>query len=69
MSKFDACLAFTLSWEGGYVNNPADPGGETKYGISKRAYPKLDIANLTLEQARDIYYRDYYRAGADMSGR
>lgn len=66
MSKFDACLAFTLSWEGGYVNNPADPGGETKYGISKRAYPKLDIANLTLEQARDIYYRDYYLpSGAD----
>ena len=29
--------------EGGYVNHPRDPGGETKYGITKRTYPDLDI--------------------------
>lgn len=46
--------------EGGYVNHPQDPGGETKYGISKRAYPELDIKNLSIERARDIYARDYY---------
>lgn len=46
--------------EGGYVNNPNDKGGETKYGISKKQYPHVDIPNLTLEQARDIYYKDYW---------
>lgn len=46
--------------EGGYVHDPTDWGGETKYGISKRAYPHLDIKNLTREQAMEIYYRDYY---------
>ena len=46
--------------EGGYVNDPNDRGSETKYGISKRAYPNLDIKNLTLEQAKDIYYKDYW---------
>jgi len=45
--------------EGGYVNDPNDPGGETKYGISKRAYPTLDIKNLTLDKAVQIYRRDY----------
>lgn len=52
--------------EGGYVNNPADPGGETKYGISRRAYPGEDIKNLTLDRAKEIYRRDYWGpAGCD----
>lgn len=46
--------------EGGYVNDPSDPGGETKYGISKRSYPKVDIKHLTLEQAAVIYKQDFY---------
>ena len=50
-----------LKAEGGYVNNPKDPGGETKYGISKRSYPDLDIKNITKEQALKIYYQDYYK--------
>lgn len=49
-----------LGHEGGYVNDPRDPGGETKYGISKRSYPDVDIKNLTVEQAIGIYYRDYW---------
>lgn len=49
-----------LKHEGGYVNHPNDPGGETKYGISKRSYPNLDIKNLTKEQAMEIYYNDYW---------
>lgn len=47
--------------EGGYVNNPNDRGGETKYGISKRSYPKLDIKNLTWAQALEIYERDFWK--------
>jgi len=50
-----------LGNEGGYVNNPADPGGETNWGISKRQYPSVDIKNLTKEEAEDIYYRDFWQ--------
>ena len=46
--------------EGGYVNHPKDPGGETKYGIAKRSHPKEDIKNLTKERAEEIYYDDYW---------
>lgn len=46
--------------EGGYVNDPNDPGGETKWGISKRTYPSLNIAGLTREDARVIYQRDFW---------
>lgn len=60
--SFDSALAFVLEWEGGYVNDPDDPGGETKYGISKRAYPDLDIASLTKEAAASIYRQDYWKA-------
>lgn len=46
--------------EGGYVNDPNDSGGQTKYGISKKAYPDLDIKNLTIAQAMEIYHKDYW---------
>jgi len=46
--------------EGGYTNDKNDLGGETKFGISKRQYPNLDIAKLTEEQAKTIYYYDYW---------
>ena len=49
-----------MKYEGGYVNDPDDPGGETKFGISKRAYPKLDINNITEVDAMLIFHRDYY---------
>jgi len=52
----------TVGEEGGYVNDPRDPGGETKYGISKRAYPDEDIQNLSLERAKELYRRDYWDA-------
>lgn len=60
MSYFDQCFAMLVGHEGGYVNDPRDPGGETRYGISKRAYPDVDIRNLSLEQAKAIYKRDYW---------
>lgn len=59
-ASLDFALDLILKHEGGYVNDPNDPGGETKYGISKRAYPAIDIANLTESQARKIYTNDYY---------
>lgn len=59
-AMFEFLVAIILKHEGGYVNDPSDPGGETNFGISKRAYPNLDIKNLTREQAKEIYKRDYY---------
>lgn len=53
-------IDFILRHEGGYVNDKNDPGGETKFGISKRSYPDLDIKNLTKQQATEIYERDFY---------
>ena len=58
--NFDAAMKFIFKWEGGYVWDKDDPGGETKYGISKKSYPNLDIKNLTKDQAKEIYRRDYW---------
>jgi len=58
--SFSSVIEMVLHHEGGYVNHPSDPGGETKYGISKRAYPEIDIVSLTEEDAEEIYYRDYW---------
>lgn len=57
---FARAFAAVLGHEGGYVNDPHDPGGETKFGISKRSYPAEDIARLTIERAQAIYRRDYW---------
>ena len=69
-NEFVRCMKFVLEQEcrrkkdgtldDGYVNDPHDPGGETKYGISKKAYPMLDIKNLTIDDALALYYRDYW---------
>jgi lysozyme family protein len=67
--KFEEAFARLVDplHEGGYVNDPNDPGGETKYGISKRAYPEEDIKNLTLDRAAVLYRRDYWEpAGCDL---
>lgn len=60
MTTFDAAFKRTIGHEGGYVNDPHDNGGETKFGVSKRAYPALDIKALTLADAKAIYLRDYW---------
>ena len=60
--NFDRAFDIIIGHEGGYVNDPRDPGGETKYGISKRAYPNEDIKNLTLDRAKELYKRDYWNA-------
>ncbi len=60
LDMFDRLIAR----EGGdkVVNIPGDSGGLTKFGISQRAYPHLDIANLTYDGARAIYLKDYWQA-------
>jgi lysozyme family protein len=59
--NFIACFMFIVEQEGSiYEDDPDDPGGATKYGICKRDYPEIDIENLTLETAREIYRRDYW---------
>ena len=64
--NFDQAFTVLMQHEGGLVDDPNDPGGITKFGISKRAYPTLDIANLTLEHAAQIYRHDYWGpAGCD----
>lgn len=60
MIDFDTAFTRLLGSEGGYTNNPKDPGGETNWGISKRTYPNLDIKNLTREQAKTVYKRDFW---------
>jgi len=55
-------MEWILKIEGGYVDDPTDRGGETKFGISKTTYPNLDIANLTIEEAMEVYRVDYWDA-------
>jgi lysozyme family protein len=58
---FDNFIDRVLSHEGGYVDNPKDPGGETKFGISKRSYPNVNIKGLTRPQAVEIYRKDFWQ--------
>lgn len=69
---FNTAFLLTVGHEGGYSNNPNDPGnwtggdvgvGElkgTNYGISAASYPDADIENLTLMDAKIIYETDYW---------
>jgi lysozyme family protein len=60
LDPFDAAVAFVLSAEGGLVDDASDPGGLTKFGISQRAYPNLNIRELTLDDAKALYRKDYW---------
>lgn len=57
---FVRCFDLVVGSEGGYVNDPRDPGGETKFGISKRAYPNVIISALDIPTAQGIYMSDYF---------
>lgn len=59
--RFSVAVETVLRHEGGYADDAADRGGETKYGISRRQYPDVDIDNLSRPQAIEIYHRDYWR--------
>ena len=60
MAQIRPALEKLFGVEGGYVNDPDDAGGETRYGISKRSYPGEDIKHLTLDRAAQIYERDFW---------
>jgi hypothetical protein len=60
MADFDMAVALVLKHEGGLVDDPNDPGGLTNFGISQRSYPNVDIRNLTADDAKAIYKRDYW---------
>ena len=60
MNNFPVAIESVLRREGGYVNNPDDKGGETNWGISKKYHQNVDIKNLTREDAKLIYYGDYW---------
>ena len=60
LKTFDEIIEQVLEHEGGFVDDPTDRGGQTKYGISKRAYPDEDIKALTVERAKELYKRDYW---------
>lgn len=62
MTAFDRAFEIVIGHEGGYSNSENDPGGETNFGISKRAHPDEDIKGMTLERAKEIYHKDYWLA-------
>jgi uncharacterized protein (TIGR02594 family) len=67
-NKFDACLAVTLRWEGGWSDHPDDPGGATMKGITigvyrqwkGRAVTKDELRRITDDEVRTIYRRNYW---------
>jgi lysozyme family protein len=60
-SAFAVALAFTLHWEGGFVDDPSDRGGTTKYGISQNAHPEVDINRLTRRDAMQLYLKNHWK--------
>jgi lysozyme family protein len=60
VSAFDQAWSLIAAAEGDYANDPADPGGETRYGISKRAFPNEDIPHLTPERAQALFRKNYW---------
>jgi lysozyme family protein len=58
--KFIYALYFLLSWEGGLADDADDRGGRTRYGISSKSHPGVDLDQLTLAGAIAIYHRDYW---------
>lgn len=59
-SHFNKAFKVVIEHEGGFVDDPTDRGKATNWGISQRAYPEVDVRNLTLKQAKIIYRDDYY---------
>jgi len=70
---FNKTLPLILKYEGGYVNDPHDPGGETNKGIIKTTYdayrkgkglPIVSVREITDDEIDDIYYNEYWLRGS-----
>ena len=61
LTTFNDIIEKVLEHEGGFVDDPDDLGGQTNFGITKRFYPDVDIKNLTVAEAEQIYYKDYWK--------
>ena len=65
MTEFEKAMQFVLKWEGGYVNDPTDSGGQTKYGISDRGDGVVDgHADLDGDKIGDVPIKDMTLADA-----
>ena len=62
--NYDKCLETILHHEGGYVNHPEDPGGETNMGVTKRVYDDFggtkDMKDLEFDDVAPIYKQNYW---------
>jgi lysozyme family protein len=67
--QFSVCLPFSLAWEGGYVNNPKDPGGATMRGVTQRTYdgyrhvrglPTQPVVKIATSELEAIYRHDFW---------
>jgi lysozyme family protein len=73
-SNYQKCLETILHHEGGYVNHPKDPGGETNLGVTKRVYDEWggtkDMKDLLVEDVAPIYKKNYWdkMKGDDLPG-
>lgn len=73
--SFEKALKFTLQWEGGYVNHPADPGGETNFGVTHAVYAQyrksrglspLSVRHISTTEVQEIYRANYWiKAGCE----
>ena len=61
-NRFKDMMPYLVGIEGSkYENDPDDPGGATKFGIDQRSHPNVNIRNLTLDQATQIYWEEYWQ--------
>lgn len=60
MAEFLPAIQYVLVNEGGFTNNPNDPGGATNFGILQREMPGVDIRTITREQAIAFYEPNYW---------
>ena len=62
--NFEKCLKIILNHEGGYVNHPKDPGGETNLGVTKRVWEQWggtkDMTDLTVDDVSPLYEKSYW---------
>lgn len=59
-AEFDHAFEIVIGLEGAPTNDPNDPGGLTRWGIAQNANPDIDVASLTLDQAKSRYLHRYW---------